>query len=503
MNDKKLSIIEFNTKKSSYIFDGVTSEVIPSDDVINYIIKNFYNYSSENLFNSMTEKGLNTKREEFDTKYKHVKIMIESGMFYIDINNNLHNNINPKEIINDPSQAQLILILTEMCNLRCKYCIYSDEYPDEVTYTNDHMTLETAKKAIDLYFEIYEKRKLRGLNKRPSITFYGGEPLLEFKLIKEIVCYAENINKDIKFNFTTNGVLLNDEMISFFLLHDIDIAFSLDGFKENHNRNRITITGKDTFDNIISNISRLQEVKKQKNIEKNITFICCYDTYTDINKCIEFFEDNFEKFKPFSVLFNAINSCDTTYFKKLDEEMKNKQGIITFSESMKKVKERFFDKKHENDRFREIAKSLFLRDYTIINRFKGGFSPFGGSCKPSGKMCVSPSGDIFPCEKVNKKFAFGNVKSGLDEKKIIEITNVLIKNELCGISKVCEYKSLCQLCYAFFNGDKSIKKEFCQMQKDTIPKGLSNLYSRLEEDPHIEELFDLSKVQYDVLSENN
>ena len=86
---------------------------------------------------------------------------------------------------------QLILEVTTECNLRCKYCIFSDHYQYTRSYSNIYMNFETAKTALDYYMQNFKKVAYRNPTLKPVIGFYGGEPLLNFELIKQIVTYME------------------------------------------------------------------------------------------------------------------------------------------------------------------------------------------------------------------------------------------------------------------------------------------------------------------------
>ncbi len=127
--------------------------------------------------------------------------------------------------------AALELNLTFNCNLICDYCFIRCKSPHE------RMSFSTARRAIDL---LMERAAWPGVN----ITLIGGEPLLEFKLIEKIVPYAEQAawkrNLAITWSVTTNGTLLNEEILKFFARHGVSILLSIDGGPETHDRFRRT-----------------------------------------------------------------------------------------------------------------------------------------------------------------------------------------------------------------------------------------------------------------------
>lgn len=150
---------------------------------------------------------------------------------------------------------QLILQVTQNCNLRCKYCVYSGSYVNRI-HTKKRMSIETAKKAIDFY------HKHNSNLETALISFYGGEQLLEIKLIHEIIIYANEVfkGKSIKYNMTTNATLLNDEIVRFLYENDISLTISLDGPQAIQDNSRVFAeSGKGTFDVIMKKLDYIKE----------------------------------------------------------------------------------------------------------------------------------------------------------------------------------------------------------------------------------------------------
>lgn len=152
----------------------------------------------------------------------------------------------------------LVLGLTERCNLDCSYCCYSGRFEGQRTHGNRVMSLETAKKAIRQLLDQQPARKGRS-----PITFYGGEPLLEFDLLRQCVEFAEQDaaerGKQVRFSITTNGTLMNDEVVDFLVEHDFLVLVSLDGCREAHDRYRVFPNGKGSFDLVLRNLYRFAE----------------------------------------------------------------------------------------------------------------------------------------------------------------------------------------------------------------------------------------------------
>jgi uncharacterized protein len=127
--------------------------------------------------------------------------------------------------------SQLLFETTNACNLKCEYCAYGELYNNYGTRERDFLTFPKAKNLIDFYINL--SSLLKSHNKKLSIGFYGGEPLLNFKLIQEVIDYVDNIIPDCKFSMTTNGTLLN-KYIDYIVEKKFNLLISLDGnFKNN------------------------------------------------------------------------------------------------------------------------------------------------------------------------------------------------------------------------------------------------------------------------------
>lgn len=131
---------------------------------------------------------------------------------------------------------KVVLHLTKACNLRCRYCYAPAK-------TGESMSLETAKKAVDLALTLGEKSA--------CVSYFGGEPLLKFELIRQITDYAceaaQKQGKAMYFRLATNGLLLNDEMLGFCREHAIPLALSLDGDPQGHDAQRPLADGASSF----------------------------------------------------------------------------------------------------------------------------------------------------------------------------------------------------------------------------------------------------------------
>lgn len=143
----------------------------------------------------------------------------------------------------------LTLNVVEFCNLSCKYCFAQHEFEN-----GKKMSIETAFKAIDWFAKNWEDGKA-------EILFFGGEPLLNFKLIKEIVEYSNDKFSDklnyLSFGITTNGTVLSKEIIDFLCDNNFKVAVSIDAGNVAHDENRIAINNRSSYERILENIKLL------------------------------------------------------------------------------------------------------------------------------------------------------------------------------------------------------------------------------------------------------
>lgn len=149
----------------------------------------------------------------------------------------------------------ITLQVTQQCNFRCRYCLYSESNNhSQRSHSDKVMSWETAKKALDfLKAHAIESPKI-------TIGFYGGEPLLQFPLIRQVVEYANELfaGKELQFMITTNATLLNDEILSFMQENRFDVLISLDGVQKIHDKNRVFAnSGKGTYETVMAKLRHL------------------------------------------------------------------------------------------------------------------------------------------------------------------------------------------------------------------------------------------------------
>jgi uncharacterized protein len=288
----------------------------------------------------------------------------------------------------------MILFMTRECTLACRYCYVEHKY-------DSFMKKETAFKAIDLFIAEND-----GIAK---LSFFGGEPLLCFDLIKDCVGYAvkkaTQKGVDIKFSIATNGTLINSEILDFFHKYNFRVELSLDGAEYSHNLNRPMRNKKNSYKEVVKNLENL----KQKAGQLSVVGVISPQTVPFIAQNAKHVVDQLK-------ISNYIMAADyTADWKEEDLSKALDQFLI--------LEEWYMEKSRKGDIF---YFSVF--DAHIFSHVKGGFKP-GNFCDVGRKICaVSEDGKIYPCVRFAGKpqkaesYILGDVDTGFNWKKCSEIS---------------------------------------------------------------------------------
>jgi len=336
----------------------------------------------------------------------------------------------------DRGVSMLSLQVTQQCNLRCKYCIYSEEKNlSQRSHSSNVMTLDVAKKAILFY------RRHAIDTRNPVIGFYGGEPLLAFPTIVKAVEYAEDIfeGRDVSYNITTNGTLLTDEIIDFFLKHDFKITFSLDGPKAVHDRNRVFRDGSGSYDLVISSIQRIYA--KAPEAMKNLNISMVIQPDQNYGELLSIFTEP---------ILKNINVIPAIVEEDAIAKPLSAGYISDFSyDSFLSLVDYYRDEKtHYSNPLQTSNINAYeqsIRDVKPTNLRP--ISAPGGPCVPGKlRMLVDCFGKIFPCERIDEStdMQIGTIEQGFDIGQVEKILNVgRLTPNLC---KKCWAFPFCGIC---------------------------------------------------------
>lgn len=202
------------------------------------------------------------------------------------------------DMIQDPAISNAYIVVTENCNFNCKYCFISET----ISKNNKEkiMTEDVARKSVELLQRTYERQQ-HEYDK--TITFYGGEPLLNFDIIKFFIEEVEQIKKskywpqDVKYALISNGALLTKEHINYFKEKQIALSISYDIDKHSHS-NRISKKGEDTYDIVRDNI--------QLCIDENMPYSLSITVSEDTIKNKDYILNEIANLNPITVAFNML-----------------------------------------------------------------------------------------------------------------------------------------------------------------------------------------------------
>lgn len=363
----------------------------------------------------------------------------------------------------------LILQVTQNCNLACGYCPYANSTNGKIQRKPDNksMDFDLAKKCID-FFCNHSYR-----NREVTISFYGGEPFMNFELIKSSIEYAKKIfiGKGLKFNLTTNATMMTEKVMDYIVENKINIMFSIDGPKQIHDNNRKYINGTGSFDIAFNNF---QLLRKKYGVDANthLSINMVIDSKNDINQIIDFYKSDeligFEQVEGDLIDYIQLENKETV----TDEyiETINYQYFLGYLDNLGLVNDLeipIFIKPY----FYMMEKKLLQFDMPC-NEVLSIDAP-GGPCIPGQrKLFVSVDGIFYPCEKVNETsdvMKIGNIDKGFDIDSANQMLNIAkLTEEKC---KKCWAYRYCEICARTSeeNGEYSLdkKSKYCERTYQT------------------------------------
>jgi len=316
----------------------------------------------------------------------------------------------------------LVLQVTRDCNFLCRYCLYASTSNVERSHESINMDFKIAKKAIDFLFEhSYDATSI-------NISFYGGEPLLNFDLIREVVEYTNCvfITKKVSYNMTINASLLTDRIIRYLVAHSFNISISLDGPKDIQNSHRrFKTTGAETYQIVTDNINKLKKINKPY-FDKYVTFFPVIIDDEDFEEVMKYYKNTGvpeDKINPLRANLSGVDYILSEFQlsrKKNGDKLDQKFELGSYTNFLTKL------------RSKNVLPSIWHHN---------------GQCIPGvQRLFVDTYGMFFPCEKIteDKTYSIGSVYAGFDNKKVKEFLNIgsLSENQC----KHCWAMRFCEMC---------------------------------------------------------
>lgn len=283
------------------------------------------------------------------------------------------------------------------CNLACKYCFAGK---GEYDGPKGLMSFETGKRALDFLIE------QSGTRHNLEVDFFGGEPLLNWEVCKKLVAYGRSrekeYNKKFRFTVTTNGVLLNDEIMDFCNKEMGNVVLSLDGRKETHDRLRITRKNTGSYDLIIDKFKKFAESRNQKDYYMRGT----YTHYnTDFSKDVIHMADL--GFKELSIEPVVCAPEEDYALKESDLPVLKEQYEILANEMLR--------------RYRNGSGFTFYHYMIDLDAGPCIVKRVSGCGVGTEYMAVTPDGELYPCHQFvgDDKFLLGDIWHGVKNKQVL------------------------------------------------------------------------------------
>lgn len=312
----------------------------------------------------------------------------------------------------------LCLHIAHDCNLACKYC-----FAEEGEYHGGRslMSYEVGKKALDFL--------IAGSGNRVNleVDFFGGEPLMNFQVVKDLVAYGrsreEECNKRFRFTLTTNGMLLNDEVMEFANKEMANVVLSIDGRKEVHDFMRPTRNGKGSYDLVIDKFKKMAKLRNQTNYYVRGTFT---RHNLDFSKDVIHLADSG---------FKQISAEPVVAPEDQDYAIREADLPKLFSEYDALARE-MIEREKQGNGFQFFH---FMIDLT------GGpclYKRLSGCGSGTEYLAVTPWGDLYPCHQFvgMEEFKLGNVDTGIEKTELVD------EFKLCNVYA----KDKCKDCFARF-----------------------------------------------------
>ena len=473
-------IHKFRTDNGRYLYDVNTNHILEVDPVVYDVIGLWGTTPDDKIRETLRHKFT---PEEIRRAIAEIVSFSKAG-FFKDFHPTALRYHKPFAAIRRDLKTrleQVVLNVTESCNLRCGYCTYSGQYLYRRSHSPKNMSWGIARKAVDYLLSHSQDRK------KISVGFYGGEPLLRFDLIQKTVQYiTKNAGgKRVRFNFTTNGTLITDAIIDFLAENDFHVVISLDGPKDVNDRFRRFRNGHGSYDTIMNNLERIL-ARNESYYRRQVSFNMILAPPFNPLKIESFIRNHEHLFKNAQITIGGADVQGTTFFDQFSPKYRTDREFRILE---KRLLEDVARGREANTRLLRILTkenvllTIYKRD---IGRQMTPYEYPNGVCTPGlRRIFVSVDGTLHMCEKIAETMAIGNIETGLDLDRIVSLMiNYAEKSspDCCD----CWAVRLCSLCYihaARANFDMEAKRSNCETARKTIHHGLQLYCKILEKNP--------------------
>jgi uncharacterized protein len=495
-------ITKLQTKNNWYIFDVNSGRILRVDRVVWDIIEDVGPLSKDEIF---SKHSRNYSRNELQIAYQGILDAQSKGYFLTD---------RPDEVVVDDPQtneevarrldhgrSQLILSVTERCNFRCLYCPYTVDAMHR-SHSDRDMSWDVAKRAIDEF--VQHSREIPKDKMKPTIGFYGGEPLLNFPLIQQCVNYVrlKYRDYDCSFRLTTNGYLLKGGIAEFIAVNNIGITFSLDGPEHIHDLNRRTAAGEGTWKTVTDNLESFL-AKYQKYLHSKLSLNIVVTPGISLFELEKYFVDLCRRV-PFgghraSLMSWPVNGRYAGPHADKELPVDINEYYKAFLNNLIEGRFRFNQECSENYILQGL---LFQMPFYNIHkrrvhhgkdcRFSGRFTLDSSMCVAGiRKYFVAVDGKYYPCEKIPNQdnYVIGDVHGGLDKDRSFALFNEFHYSTAeqcrnCWCLRICEVGCVSSSSDKTGSFSSEIKNAACQRTRNIMLNRFNDYCAVMEKNPN-------------------
>ncbi len=374
------------------VLDTASGAVHVVDEVAYNIINNFKEQTPEEIVSDIT-KRYDVSADEVLECIEDVKTLEKANKLFA---KDEYEELTPKLNKNSNVVKALCLHIAHTCNLNCSYCFASQgKYQGERAL----MSFETGKRALDFLIEN------SGTRRNLEVDFFGGEPLMNWQVVKDLVNYARSIekehNKNFRFTLTTNGILIDDDVIDFCNKEMDNVVLSLDGRKEVHDKFRVNYEGKGSYETVVPKFQDFVKKRGDKGYYIRGTF-----THNNTDFTNDIFHMADLGFTELSMEPVVCPPGDPYALTDADMPVLFEQYEILAKEMIKR-------KKNSNG-FTFYHYMIDLKNGPCI------YKRISGCGSGTEYMAVTPWGDLYPCHQFvgDEKYKLGDIYNGVTNAKI-------------------------------------------------------------------------------------
>ena len=396
------------------VLDVCSGAVHAVDEVAYDIIEQFEQGSREDVLGAMAARYPQMSREELEECYCQVEELVADGqLFAPDTFEPMANVLKEKTA---GVVKALCLHIAHTCNLNCSYCFASQgKYHGERAV----MSFEVGKQALDYLIAN------SGTRHNLEVDFFGGEPLMNFQVVKDLVAYARSVEKDkgknFRFTLTTNGVLVDDDVIDFANRECSNVVLSLDGRREVHDRYRVDFAGNGSWEKIVPKFQKFVKARGGKDYYMRGTFTHHNpDFLADIQQMLD-------------LGFNEL-SMEPVVCAEGDAAALTDADLPVVLDQYENLAELMLQKDKEGNPFTFYHYMVDLSGGPCI------YKRISGCGSGTEYMAVTPWGDLYPCHQFvgEERFKLGNVWDG--------VTNTEVQGEFAACNVYAHEE--CRDCWA-------------------------------------------------------